>query len=253
MAILAGKFRALLIVTLAAALLGSVTIEKTWAREKKWKPTIKMTKLPVFPTSLINSDVTKGRVRVAIALSEDGSLIDWLAIKATHAEMAKAVGHVIEGWDFEGLRSLNEPRGEAYLLDVDFESGGGAFATSSTLELSDHIFGSEEIPGFEGIKLATLSELDALPLPIHTEHPPVPPELKGYDRQEVVFEFYIDTDGMVHIPLLKSTETKLDERILLASQNALWKWRFFPPTSNGRPVVVKVSQPLVFLLAGIDP
>lgn len=105
-----------------------------------------MTRLPVFPESLINSGVTIGRVRGAIALSEDGSLIDWLVIRATHGEMAKSVGRVIEGWDFEGLRSLNEPRGEAYLLNVNFESGGGAFVTSSPLDLSVHIFGNEKTP-----------------------------------------------------------------------------------------------------------
>ena len=250
MTVRASKTRAWVIGALAVVLLGSVVSENAWAKPKKWKPTIKMTKLPVFPKSLINSEISRGNVRVAVALSEDGSLIDWLVIRATHGEMAKSVGHVIEGWDFEGLRSLNEPRGEAYILNVDFESGVGAFVTSSPLDLSKHIFGNEETHDSGGIRLASLSELDAIPTPIQTEHPSVPEGLRGNERQEVVFEFYIDTEGKVHIPLLKSTETELDERILLASQNALWKWRFYPPTSDGYPVVVKVSQPLVFSVAG---
>ena len=189
MLIRANNSRALAIAALAVIILGSVTIENARAGSKNWKPTLNMTRLPVFPETLIDVGITKGHVQVAVALSEDGSLIDWLPIKATHREMAKSVERVIENWDFEGLRTLNEPRGEAYLLNIDFEAGGRAFATSSPLELSKHVFGPDKSRHPEGIRQATLDELDALPTPIHIGHPFVPTELRGNDRQEVRCEF----------------------------------------------------------------
>jgi outer membrane biosynthesis protein TonB len=214
---------------------------------KKWRRSLEMKPEPVFPQALIDGGVTSGRVNVAIVVSADGSLRDWVITEATYREMANSVDRVIEKWDFEGLRSLNEPNAEAFYLKIFFESGGAALQTSTPLDMSRHVFGRTENLFPHGIRMASASELDALPTPIRAEFPIIPEELlieKG--RQVAVFEFFINVDGSVHIPLLKSGETALDERILLASQNALWKWKFYPPTAKGRPVVVKVAQPLVF-------
>jgi hypothetical protein len=226
--------------------LGWIATEGAPRAEKEWKPKIKMTRLPVFPDSLIKLGITRGRVQLVIVISDEGSLVDWLATEATHREFANSIAEVIETWDFEGARSLNEPRGEAFQLSIDFTAESTARMTAGPYDMSDHVFGPEETYGSEAIRLATPSELDGMPAPMKSVIPNIPSEILGDNPKEAVFEFYINTDGSVHIPLLKSTETDLDERILLAAQNALWDWEFFPPTAKGKPVVVKASLPLVF-------
>jgi len=72
--------------------------------------------------------------------------------------------------------------------------------------------------------------------------------LNGRDDQKAVFEFYIDESGNVRIPMLREAEASddIEEELLVIVQDALMKWKFRPPKKNGKPVVVRVAQPIFF-------
>lgn len=213
---------------------------------KRWMPKVEMSRLPVYPDALIKAGITRGKARLVVVVSESGELIDWLVIEATHREFAASVGNVIETWDFEGARSPNEPRGEAFYLNVDFAAESTARMTAGPSDLSDHVFGPDKRITSDAIRLASHSELDAIPTPMESPLPNIPSEVLGDEPRQAIFEFYVDQNGAVHAPVLKSADIEIDERILAAAQNALWNWKFFPPTAKGRPVVAKVALPLVF-------
>ncbi len=230
----------------AISLFGINVADNAYAASKGWKPKVEMTRLPVFPDSLIKVGITRGKTRLIVVVSETGELIDWLVVEATHWEFAKSIARVIEGWNFEGARSPNQPRGEVFQFKVLFAAESTARMTAGPGDMSEHVFGPDEEFAKDSIRLASPSELDALPTPFEAPLPDIPSELIDDVGQEAVFEFYIDMNGEVHAPILQSAEIDLDERILTAAQNALWNWKFYPPTANGKPVVAKVALPLVF-------
>ncbi len=202
---------------------------------------------PIYPNSLKNLGVMEGQLRVLIAVDSTGTLRDWLVVEATHRDLGKALDRVIESWRFIPEVINGVAYSSTVYVDVDMRVSGLVLGNPSMLSVMINFFHLDIIDERDRISVYSVRDLDEIPEPIYVEKPIVPAEFFSDTPQNAVFEFLIDTNGNVHVPLLKEREdVEVDERILVITQNALMKWKFEPPTVRGRKVIVKVAQPFDF-------
>jgi TonB family protein len=100
-------------------------------------------------------------------------------------------------------------------------------------------------PAFEYVyQPCAAKDLDVPLKPVHLERPAFPEEFaKQGIRGTAVVDFYVDEQGRARIPV--ATQAQHDVLASLARQ-AVSQWQFQPPTRNGKPVLVKVSQRFAF-------
>ncbi len=214
-------------------------------------PTIKIMACPkpIFPVTLNTSGVSKGFVEMLIVVDNSGILKDFVTVRATHKAFAKAVESVIERWEFALPLNSDEEINLVQSIQINFESSG-VMVVSGSGTLMDAVYLNKLTDdSTNAIRLVPIADLDSIPEPILVKQPNF--SKKGMEESpplRAVFEFYIDQTGKVHVPTLREGEGHVDESILLAIQNALWNWRFTPPTKNGRPVLVKAAQPFILNL-----
>ena len=82
-----------------------------------------------------------------------------------------------------------------------------------------------------------MRDFDRIPVPLHTVTPAYPKELAA--QGDVTVEFYIDEQGAVRMPSVIGGPPRLLAELAVDSVR---QWKFEPPTSKGRPVLVCVRQ-----------
>lgn len=208
---------------------------------------IEVTHNPIFPIPLRESGVMEGKVRVLVAVDSTGVLRDWIAVEATHRSFVRSVDRVIEDWHFIPKVVDGVQEASTVYVDIELRVDGIVLSNPGMVSVMRNHFDLSMISERDRHKVYSVRDLDEIPRPVHVEKPLVPEELISDDAETFVFEFYIDRDGEVHVPLLVGRdEIKVDERILVIVQESLRKWKFTPPTVNGRKVTVKVAQPFDF-------
>ncbi len=206
---------------------------------------------PRFPYSLANDGVTSGTATYLIVVDNQGILRDHLLVSASHRLFGEAVGSVLPEWEYYPVEIDGERVNAKHRVTVNFE-GGGTFVVG--WDSPDRIIDSRlsaEARGLndEEYQIAQLDQLDALPEPLQVAQPTLPaPDLVPPEGLRVVYHFFIDEEGRVRIPWLDEQKLQhVDDSILDATYDALMQWEFTPPKINGRPVIVRASQPFVFL------
>ncbi len=201
---------------------------------------------PVFPPSLEHNGITQGKVAVLVAVSQQGELIDWLVVEASHYLLARSVDNVIEKWDFDVPTLNGEPVNLVNRFDLTFESRGSLIDFTSVSSSINLMLGNR-LKGPHAYGVASVKDLDSIPEPIYVERPVFPPELlRGRTAMRAILDFYIDEEGDVHIPTVRAADDGVDDQLLVAARDALWQWKFSPPTIKGKPVVAQAAQPFVF-------
>ncbi len=247
------EFRAILLAATAAVSFWASAQEEPVRRYDANAPQvfefeIKKTRDPVFPVRLRNEGYVEGYVIYAVYVDQFGALKDYLLLDATKLAFAKEVEKVLPQWEFSVPYVDGESAAIVSTVKVNFERSGVVLYESPGLTpLMPWYHGNE---GHEHRIYGTW-ELDRLPEPIEMVKPDFHIELLE-DRNLVtaVFEFYIDEEGRVRIPTLRNADDKVDERLLVIAQESLLRWRFAPPTVDGRKVVAKVAQPFRFKNSG---
>jgi TonB family protein len=91
---------------------------------------------------------------------------------------------------------------------------------------------------------------DKMPQVISRERPNYPSALRRSRQQgEVLMEFVVDEKGSVKdAVVVRSDHPAFEEPAI----EALMKWKFKPGTTKGKPVAVKMRQPIVFNLNGVN-
>ena len=208
-----------------------------------------MTEQPIFPFHLANAGVTSGSASFMLLVDREGQLQDFLLLEATHLKFGEALAAVLPSWTFHPTEINGRFVNTTSRIDVNSHSSGSVVSFSVSDDLQN-LFSNRKLiqRGSESYQVAELRDLDRLPDPVHIVEPlPPHPELVGPEGIDVVFSFYIDTEGTVQIPSLEDTgDQVVDEQILEAVQNALIQWEFRPPTIESQPVVVRVLQPFRF-------
>lgn len=180
---------------------------------------------------------SSGQVRVAINVDGSGRLIDWLLLDYTHTRYADAAVEAVQKWTYKAAIYKGEPIGTRTTLIFDFETRGQV-VSMTCLDMVDAY-----LKNFTGDRVVRCvvpgRELDAAPKPLVVVSPlAVSPEL-ARGSTGVWVDFYIDEAGR---PRMAAVDVKENDPMAMASIEAIGQWRFTPPTSKGRPVVVRASQ-----------
>jgi periplasmic protein TonB len=105
--------------------------------------------------------------------------------------------------------------------------------------------GPPPAPGPDPNGIFQINQVDVLPVPTYAPKPPYPEFAREADvTGRVVLQVLVRADGSVAKVTVKSGIRVLAD----AAQETLYRWRFQPARSNGRPVSVWVEVPVVFTL-----
>ena len=229
----------MLIIGIGVLLTGSV-LAQTQSTSSSWQSMkILETAEPVFPAHLLQIGAVQGEARVVINTDADGNLADWLVVGYTHPEFADAAVKAIKQWKFEPARLRGDPVGTTVELSFYFEAKGVVISTTTPSDLLEARFMRFRDNRYV-YQPCDPRELDRTPAPLVTIAPRYSSELaKQGVKGTVTIEFFIDENGLVRLP----SGVNADNNLLTAlALEAVKQWKFTPPTSRGKGVLVKASQ-----------
>lgn len=236
----------MLILGIGVLLSGSLLAQTSTSGSDWQSLKILQTANPVFPSHLIQVGVADGEARVVINTDASGKLTDWLVVGYTHPEFAEAAVKAIKQWTFEPAQLQGEPVGTTIELSFYFEAKGVVVSTTCTDILEGRFL--RMMAGRYTYQPCSPRELDRMPAPVVTIMPQYSGALakKGVTGK-VTVEFFIDETGAVRLP---AASAKDDTMLIALAIDALNQWKFTPPTSRGRGVLVKASQEFDFRNGG---
>lgn len=215
---------------------------------------ISMTKKPAFPRQLVSRGINAGLATIALSVDEYGILNDWLVVEATDRSLEGAIEAVIGSWEFRPATADGRPTAARQLFPVYFDASPAAAKNhpeKGDLFHVNYADPTQRAPSASKrsrpLLYASIKELDSLPRLLHYVNPSVAPEeYKASLGTSLGFDFYLDRDGRVRMPTLKTMRGEANEAAIYAAQTALEQWRFEPVTKEGRPVMTKLGQTITF-------
>ena len=194
-----------------------------------------------FPRAMLERGITSGLARVAISLDHTGELTDVLVIGYTAAPFGEAAERGIRSWTYEPMRVRGESVATQATLAVDFKAEGVVISIDANTDLTATVLRFRQATEYAP---CPLQQLDRIPTPLEFVEPAYSRELADHGVVgRAVIEFYIDESGSVRVPAV--TAADFWELGVLA-MSAVREWRFAPPTSRGRPVLIHVRQAFQF-------
>jgi TonB family protein len=196
----------------------------------------------IFPWRMINEGVTQGEARLAFHIDADGRLVDWLVVAYSARPFADSAVDALRQWKFVPERSGGQPGASIVHLAIRFETSG-TIAIERTQP--------SDMDGIRGAPAGTFifqpcppTALDQPLRPIA----PVAPDYPGVLRRQgvggnVTVVFYVDEKGK---PRMVASTGEAHPTLAALAIAAVEQWRFEPPRSRGRPVLVNVSQEFRF-------
>lgn len=199
-----------------------------------------------YPRSLELLGINYGEATVAIQVDDHGVLGDQLVTGYTHKAFAEAATTALKKWRYEPAWLNGERRGVTAELTFKFESQGLTVVNltpTAYVEIRDY----QLRPNSYAYGRCSLSQLDRIPTPVKVVKPMYPLEASNKPRMaNVTVTFYIDEEGRVRLPAVSPETSVNDEIFALAAVQAVSEWKFEPPMSNGRPVLVFARQDFNF-------
>ena len=233
----------MLILGIGVLLSGSLFAQTSAFRSDWQSLNILQTTDPIFPPQLLQLTVTEGEARVVINTDATGKLIDWLVIGYTHREFADTAVVAIKQWKFEPARLQGEPVGTTTELSFYFEAKGVVVSSPNIIEnLEGRLM--RFLDGRYAYQPCSPQALDRMPTPVVTVAPRYSSQLAGNGvKGRIKIEFFIDETGAVRMPAASAADNAVLTSLAI---NALSQWKFAPPTSKGRSVLVKAIQEFEF-------
>ncbi len=196
-----------------------------------------------FPPSLANSTITTGRVLVLIGVTAEGTLSDLLVMAYDHEAFVPEVEAALRQWRFEPGKIDGQPA--PMRVSLQFEIGARKRVVA--LDANTTFAALTREPGLnQGVNL--LVAVPALDHGITVERtvtPTHPGKALGLPTGKVTLDFYVDQDGHVRLPVVRSAT---HPAFATAAIRALDGWKFSPPRSKGRPAIVHFQQDFVFAI-----
>ncbi len=183
-----------------------------------------------------------GFAKVVVEVDEAGKLVDYLVVEASHDYFAEGAVEIVRNATYRPAQVDGAAVPLRAEVPIEFKSDG--IVVNSDFQAIVDLYLQGGHARDRSFRLASLRELDSIPVPIQVDPPRFPAELA---RQgivgDAVVDFYIDEHGKVRMPAIVRDD--FDELGTLAL-NAVREWRFEPPLRNGHPVTVRVQQEFRF-------
>ncbi len=199
--------------------------------------------LPDFPASLVARGITSGTAVIAIRVSPEGKITDWLVLGYTQELLARACVDTVKNWRFTPARQDGEAVPLQTELTFDFTVEGAVVTTNVA---DKFLFDRFDKMGEKRMvyRPCRPGELDRQPVAVTAPSPKyaLQAEQQGV-RGRVVVHFYIDETGAVRLP---SVYPGPHPYLMEQAVEAVRTWKFEPPVSRGTPVLVAVTQEFDF-------
>lgn len=205
----------------------------------------------IIPASVRHLHIERPNVIFHVEIGADGSLIDYLAIEATHHELLEKAEAKLEGAKFTAARYKDQPvRGRLAVMvafydpeQVAWKSGVAQMPMGGSVSDAVKRRAYERSKDREVYSESQPADLDQQLKLVKSQlclvHPPGQPMEQG----RVVVEYYVDRNGKIRLPkIIESDSEYLTKSALLTLEAS----QFEPPVRNGRPTFVKVRQPFNF-------
>jgi len=199
--------------------------------------------MPQYPSALTLAGITKGHAVVAVSIDTEGKVQDSLVLAYTQPQFARASREAVNSWIFIPARLDGAAVPVRTELRFDFTLEGAVI----TSNLPNHFM----YDGFDNMadratvyQPGRINELDQPVVRIAGESPRYALKAaKAGIHGKVEVHFYIDEQGGVRLPAVTAgTDIYLMEQAVAAVR----RWKFAPPTSNGRPVLIAAAQEFDF-------
>jgi len=197
---------------------------------------------PLFPNVLKVDGITAGFVEILVDINEDGSIADWLPVRASHPQFLRSIEYAIDEWAFDPPVIDGKPAPVVQRFTFNFSHEGIVLISGNLTEVFlNRLTRDHQLYNF----VVSMKELDQIPEPIAIVRPLINPDIPLEERQgTVVVQFFIDREGKVRIPVVK--QMAAHRGLAQAAFAAIQQWKFKPPTVHGQPVVVEVQQAFHF-------
>lgn len=199
--------------------------------------------LPAYPPSLTMAGITKGYAITVVSIDPEGKVQDAMVLAHTNQRLAETALAAVRGWRFLPAKLDGEAVPVQVELKIDFSLEGAVISSN----LINHFF-------FDGMAnagdlaiqtaLCPPERLDRLPerMDAPAPHYATTAAKEGVGGR-VQVHFYIDERGEVRFACAEPVgHPYLMEQAVLAVR----RWKFAPPTSRGRPVMVAAVQEFNF-------
>ncbi len=201
-----------------------------------------VTQEPPMPARLRMDGVLNGRVMVAIDVDAEGKLVEWLVVGASHRELIRPCVEALQNWRFRPARYDGLPVMAQLKLTIEVSQTGAVVSRTAMENAADWI---ERVSGRRNdYQVCPVAEVDRPPVAITTVAPRYAEvaEKQGV-RGRITVHFYIDEQGTVRMPAVPADTPPYLSYVAI---KALREWKFQPPTSRGRPVLVAAAQEFDF-------
>ena len=177
-------------------------------------------------------------IDIAVLINEEGIVDDWLTLRTNDRLLISAIGNVIGDWRFKPTIRNGEPSWSYTEFQIVFRKSG----TIVNMGIPESVMGFFHTFTDDFQLTVPFRELDSIPKPISMETPTLHSSLfRNNIGKKVKFEFFIDRDGNVRMPIVKESTTENTATAIILE--SLLKWKFEPPTKNGVRVATKAVIP----------
>ncbi len=204
---------------------------------------IEPTFVPPLSPSMRLDGVTEGKLIVAISVSSEGRLNDWLVLGYTHRGLVDPCIEAMKEWRFTPARLNGVPVPTQTEVTIHYTAVGVVISHSTVGEVLN-----ARLDAITGLRMiehpCSARELDGLPARINTVQPLYAKAAEDQGvRGKVQVHFYIDQTGAVRMPAVNADANPYLSDIAVSAVRA---WRFQPPMSHGSPVLVAAVQAFNF-------
>lgn len=198
--------------------------------------------VPQLSPFLLMNGITEAKVALVIGVTPQGQIADWLVLGYTDREMVDPCIAALKDWTITPTRIDGQPVPTQIELTVTVTGRGVVVSRvgPENLDLVVRRMTGNPLRHRPGLP----SELDRVPARLNTVEPGYATAAANQGvRGKVQVHFYIDEHGEVRMPAIDASAHPYLSDIAVA---AVREWRFEPPTSHGRPVLIAASQEFDF-------
>lgn len=203
-------------------------------------PEVLIAAAPIYPFELLQKKVT-GEATIWAVVDPEGNIQQVKVLSSSHEAFGLSAKAMMESWKLKPAQRNKQATWTVFNMVKKFD------LSDRDVDLSEQSKLILEQWKKGKAKFYTLSELDRVPKALYHPQPVIPPALppveRNFDEGKVMVKFFVDDQGMVHLPQIVSSQ---QNDLAWAALTAVGRWQFEPPTVNKVPVKAILQLPISF-------